>query len=153
SGDNLPKPGEETPCLLRIEEMQPKIEVGVLGATGMVGQQFVKFLQNHPWFDLTWAGASDRSAGKKYAEATAWRLDGLMPEKTAALTVQDSKPGNGAPRLMFSAMDASVATEIERAFAEAGHVVVSNSRNHRMEPDVPLLVPEINPDHLKIIPL
>ncbi|MGH9704475.1 MAG: aspartate-semialdehyde dehydrogenase, partial [Candidatus Acidiferrales bacterium] len=80
------------------------------------------------------------------------RLDGAMPESVAGLTVQDCKPGNGAPRLMFSATDASVATEIERAFAQAGHVVVSNSRNHRMERDVPLLVPEINPDHLKLIP-
>lgn len=133
--------------------MQPRIEVGVLGATGMVGQHFVKFLQNHPWFDLTWAGASDRSAGKKYRDATAWRLDGAMPEKTAGLTVAECKPGNGAPRLVFSATDASVATEIERSFAEAGHVVVSNSKNHRMEQDVPLLVPEINPDHLKLIPL
>ena len=132
--------------------MEPRIEVGVLGATGMVGQHFVKFLQNHPWFDLTWVGASDRSAGKKYNEATSWRLDGAMPEKTAGLTVSDCVP-NGAPRLMFSAMDASVATEIERAFAEAGHVVVSNSRNHRMEPDVPLLVPEINAEHLKLIPI
>jgi aspartate-semialdehyde dehydrogenase len=131
--------------------MQPKIEVGVLGATGMVGQHFVKFLQGHPWFELTWVGASDRSAGKKYREATAWRLDGAMPDDIAELTVEDSKPGT-APRLMFSAMDASVATEIERAFASAGHVVVSNSRNHRMEPDVPLLVPEINADHLKVIP-
>lgn len=133
--------------------MQGKIEVGVLGATGMVGQHFVKFLQGHPWFDLTWAGASDRSAGKHYRDATAWRLDGAMPAKTAALTVHECKPGNGAPRLVFSAMDASVATEIERAFAEAGHVVVSNSKNHRMDSDVPLLVPEVNPDHLKLIPL
>jgi len=132
--------------------MDERIPVGVLGGTGMVGQQFVKFLQNHPWFDLTWVGASDRSAGKVYREATSWRLNGTMPEKAAGLIVSDSKPADGAPRLMFSAMDASVATEIERAFAEAGHVVVSNSRNHRMEPDVPLLVPEVNPDHLKIIP-
>src|SRR5579859_2560688 len=132
--------------------MQQKIEVGVLGATGMVGQQFVKLLQSHPWFDLTWAGASDRSAGKKYSDATSWRLDGAMPAKAAGLTVSDSVPGNGAPRLMFSAMDASVATEIEQAFAEAGHVVVSNSRNHRMESDVPLLVPEVNPGHLKLLP-
>jgi aspartate-semialdehyde dehydrogenase len=129
-----------------------RIEVGILGATGMVGQHFVKFLRNHPWFDLTWAGASDRSAGKKYREATSWRLDGGMPDSVADLTVQDSKPGN-APRLLFSAMDASVATDIERAFAEAGHIVVSNSKNHRMEADVPLLVPEVNADHLKIIPL
>jgi aspartate-semialdehyde dehydrogenase len=131
--------------------MQP-IEVGVLGATGMVGQHFVKFLQGHPWFKLTWVGASDRSAGKKYRDATSWRLNGAMPSDIADLYVNECKPGNGAPRLMFSATDASVATEIERAFAGAGHVVVSNSRNHRMEADVPLLVPEVNYDHLKIIP-
>ncbi len=132
--------------------MQQKIPVGVLGATGMVGQHFVKFLRDHPWFEVVWVGASDRSAGRKYADATQWRLDGVMPEAVAALTVEECKPGN-APRLVFSAMDASVATEIERAFAQAGHVVVSNSKNHRMEPDVPLLVPEINPDHLKLLPL
>ena len=131
--------------------MQTRIEVGILGATGMVGQHFVKFLQGHPWFDLKWLGASDRSAGKLYREATAWRLAGEMPESAAAMLVEDSKPGN-APRLLFSAMDASVATEIERAFAQAGHIVVSNSKNHRMEPDVPLLVPEINSDHLKLVP-
>ena len=130
-----------------------RIPVGVLGGTGMVGQHFIKFLRSHPWFEVTWVGASDRSAGKKYSEATAWRLDGEMPPAVRHILVSDSKPGNGAPRLMFSAMDASVATGIERAFAEAGHVVVSNSKNHRMEPDVPLLVPEINADHLKIIPL
>lgn len=130
--------------------MEKKIEVGVLGATGMVGQHFVKFLQNHPWFNLTWVGASDRSAGKKYAEATSWRLDGAMPAGVAALDVQECKPGN-APKLVFSATDASVATEIEQAFAFAGHVVVSNSRNHRMDPDVPLLIPEINGEHLKLI--
>lgn len=130
--------------------MEKKIEVGVLGATGMVGQHFVKFLQNHPWFDLTWVGASDRSAGKKYAEATSWRLDGGMPAGVAALGVQECTPGN-APKLVFSATDASVATEIEQAFASAGHVVVSNSRNHRMDQDVPLLIPEINGEHLKLI--
>jgi aspartate-semialdehyde dehydrogenase len=128
-----------------------RIPVGILGATGMVGQQFVKFLQNHPWFEIAWVGASDRSAGKPYREATSWRLDGAMPANVQRLEVQECKPVN-APRLMFSSMDASVATEIEREFAQAGHVVVSNSRNHRMEPDVPLLIPEINPDHLKIIP-
>jgi aspartate-semialdehyde dehydrogenase len=126
--------------------MQTRIEVGILGATGMVGQHFIKFLQGHPWFDLKWLGASDRSAGRKYGDAMTWHLAGGVPETVAGLTVEESKPGN-APRLLFSAMDASVATEIERAFAQAGHVVVSNSRNHRMEPDVPLLVPEINPDH------
>jgi aspartate-semialdehyde dehydrogenase len=112
----------------------------------------VKFLQNHPWFDLTWVGASDRSAGKKYRDATSWRLDGVMPAAVADLVVEECKP-DSAPRLVFSAMDASVATEIERAFAEAGRIVVSNSRNHRMETDVPLLVPEVNPGHLQLVPL
>ena len=126
------------------------IEVGVLGGTGMVGQHFIRFLQGHPWFRLTWLGASDRSAGKKLRDAAPWRLSGEMPSSAAEIVVSDSKPDH-APRLVFSAMDASVATEIERDFAQAGHVVVSNSRNHRMEPDVPLLVPEINPGHLSLI--
>ncbi len=127
------------------------LEVGILGSTGMVGQHFIKFLQGHPWFKLTWLGASDRSAGKAYRDAMTWHPAGGLPDSVAGLTVEDCKPGN-APQLLFSAMDASVATDIERAFAQAGHVVVSNSRNHRMERDVPLLVPEINPDHLKLIP-
>lgn len=131
--------------------MQTRIEVGILGATGMVGQHFIKFLEGHPWFDLKWLGASDRSAGKRYRDATSWHLPGSAPASVADLTVQDCKPGN-APRLVFSAMDASVATEIEQAFAQAGHIVLSNSKNHRMERDVPLLVPEINPDHLKLVP-
>jgi aspartate-semialdehyde dehydrogenase len=127
-----------------------KIEVGILGATGMVGQHFIRFLQGNPWFDLKWLGASDRSSGKKYKDAMTWHL-GVVPDSVADLTVDECKPGH-APRLLFSSMDASVALEIEREFAQAGHVVVSNSRNHRMERDVPLLVPEINPDHLKLIP-
>ena len=121
--------------------MERRVEVGVLGATGMVGQQFIRFLQGHPWFEVTWLGASRRSAGKKYIEAANWTLDGGVPESIASQTVHEAKPTNGAPKLMFSAMDASVAGEIEQAFAGAGHFVVSNSRNHRMEPDVPLLIP------------
>lgn len=132
--------------------MSEKIRVGVLGATGMVGQEFVSFLRDHPWFDLTWLGASDRSAGKPYREATSWRLGGITPPHVRDIVVQECKPTEEAPRLVFSAMDASVATEIERAFAQAGHIVVSNSRNHRMDEDVPLLVPEINADHLRLIP-
>ena len=116
----------------------------------MVGQHFIRFLQDHPWFKLAWLGGSERSAGKKLADATSWRLDGDMPASAAGLTVSDAKPGN-APQLVFSAMDATVATDIERAFAQAGHTVVSNSRNHRMETDVPLIVPEINPGHLSLI--
>lgn len=129
--------------------MEP-IEVGILGATGMVGQHFIRFLQGHPWFRLTWLGASDRSAGKIFRDATAWRLEGDMPASVAELRVSECKP-QGAPQLMFSAMDASVATEIERDFAATGHFVVSNSRNHRMEPDVPLIVPEINSNHLAAV--
>jgi len=130
------------------------IEVGILGGTGMVGQHFIRFLQGHPWFKLTWLGASDRSAGKKLKDATSWRLDGEMPADAAEIVVSDSLPSSktgSAPKLVFSAMDASVATEIERAFAQAGHVVVSNSRNHRMDEDVPLMVTEINADHLRIL--
>ncbi len=127
-----------------------RIPVGILGATGMVGQEFVSFLKDHPWFDLTWLGASDRSSGKPYHEATVWRLGGEIPAYVRDIVVSESKP-TGAPQLVFSAMDASVATEIEQAFAAAGHVIVSNSRNHRMDADVPLLVPEINADHLRLI--
>ena len=127
-----------------------KIEVGILGATGMVGQHFIKFLDGHPLFELAWLGASERSAGKRYTDAAKWHLGGSAPESAARLTVSDSRPGN-APKLVFSAMDASVATEIEQAFASAGHLIVSNSKNHRMDRDVPLLVPEINADHLKLI--
>jgi aspartate-semialdehyde dehydrogenase len=130
--------------------MSERIPVGVLGATGMVGQEFVNFLQDHPWFDLTFLGASDRSAGKPYHEATSWRLGGETPAYVRDIIVSDSVP-KGAPKLMFSAMDASVATEIEQAFAKAGHLIVSNSRNHRMDADVPLLVPEANGDHLELL--
>ena len=128
-----------------------KIEVGILGATGMVGQHFIKFLDGHPLFELTWLGASERSAGKHYHEAAKWHLGAATPEAVANLIVEEAKPGT-APQLVFSAMDASVATEIEQAFAQAGHVVVSNSKNHRMDRDVPLLVPELNADHLQLIP-
>jgi aspartate-semialdehyde dehydrogenase len=117
----------------------------------MVGQQFVTFLRDHPWFDVTWLGASDRSAGKPYREATSWRLSGAMPPNARDIVVSECKPDAKAPRLMFSSMDASVATEIEQAFAKAGHTIVSNSRNHRMDADVPLLVPEANAEHLKLL--
>ncbi len=117
----------------------------------MVGQHFIRFLQGHPWFHLSWLGASDRSAGKKYQDAMVWHSAGTVPEGVKEMVVEECKPGN-APKLVFSAMDAGVATEIERAFAEAGHIVVSNSKNHRMEQDVPLLVPEVNAEHLKLAP-
>ena len=131
--------------------MQRKIEVGVLGATGMVGQQFINQLRDHPWFELTWLGASERSAGKSYAEAASWVQDTPPPDSIAATTVREAKPDADAPKLMFSAMDNTVAGPIEQEFAKAGHFIVSNARNHRMWDDVPLLVPEINADHLGLI--
>ena len=126
------------------------IEVGILGATGRVGQQFIALLANHPWFKVTWLGASQRSEGKAYQDAAAWRLPAPLPEDVARMDVNAARPG-GAPRLVFSGLDSSVAGEIEGAFAQAGHFVISNSKNYRMEADVPLLIPEINADHLALL--
>jgi aspartate-semialdehyde dehydrogenase len=128
-----------------------KLEVGILGATGMVGQRFVTLLENHPWFELAWVAASDRSAGKSYGEACSWRLRRPMPHKARGLQVHECVPQDAVPQLLFSSLDSKVAGEVERAFAEAGHVVVSNSGSYRMEPDVPLLIPEVNPDHLTLV--
>ncbi|HKT79453.1 MAG TPA: aspartate-semialdehyde dehydrogenase [Vicinamibacterales bacterium] len=127
-----------------------QISVGILGATGMVGQQFIALLARHPWFKVDWLGASERSAGKKFRDAAAWRLADVLPDEVANRVVETAAPGN-APKLVFSGLDSSVAGDIERAFAEAGHLVVSNSRNYRMEDTVPLLIPEINADHLKLL--
>jgi aspartate-semialdehyde dehydrogenase len=126
------------------------IEVGVLGATGMVGQQFIALLAHHPWFRVAWLGASERSAGKAYRDATSWRLSAPLPDDVARLRVETAAPG-AAPQLVFSGLDSSVAGEIEGAFAQAGHIIVSNSRNYRMEATVPLLIPEVNADHLALL--
>jgi len=126
------------------------IPVGILGATGMVGQQFIALLANHPWFRVEWLGASHRSEGKTFRDAAAWRLPHPLPEDVARRTVDAATPGR-APRLVFSGLDAAVAGEIEAAFAAAGHIVVSNARNFRMLADVPLLIPEVNADHLKLL--
>jgi aspartate-semialdehyde dehydrogenase len=126
------------------------IEVGILGATGMVGQQFIALLANHPWFTVSWLGASERSAGKAYRDAAAWRLPNPLPDRVAQMGVDAATPGR-APKLVFSGLDSSVAGEIEGAFAQAGHTIVSNSRNYRMEADVPLLIPEVNADHLALL--
>jgi aspartate-semialdehyde dehydrogenase len=128
----------------------PTIPVGILGATGMVGQQFVALLTNHPWFRVSWLGASERSQGKRYRDAAAWRLSAPLADDVAGITVDEATPGR-APQLVFSGLDSSVAGEIEAAFAQAGHTIVSNSRNHRMERTVPLLIPEVNADHLALL--
>jgi aspartate-semialdehyde dehydrogenase len=126
------------------------IEVGVLGATGVVGQQFVSRLARHPWFRCTWLAASERSEGKAYKAVAPWRLATPIPGTSADRIVNACVPGTG-PRVVFSGLDASVAGEIEGAFAAAGHIVVSNARNFRMDPLVPLLIPEVNPDHLEVL--
>ena len=126
------------------------IEVGVLGATGVVGQQFVSRLARHPWFRVTWLAASERSQGKLYRDVAPWRLASPMPGASAGRTVDACEPGKG-PKVVFSGLDASVAGDIEGAFAAAGHIVISNARNFRMDPLVPLLIPEINPDHLELL--
>src|SRR6476469_5201673 len=130
--------------------MAPAIDVGILGATGMVGQQFIALLKGHPWFRVAWLGASERSAGKPYREACAWRLPSLLDDDVAGRMVDAAVPDR-APKLVFSGLDSSVAGEIEGAFAEAGHLIISNSRNYRMEADVPLLIPEVNADHLALL--
>jgi aspartate-semialdehyde dehydrogenase len=126
------------------------IEVGVLGATGVVGQQFVSRLARHPWFRCSWLAASERSEGKSYKSVAPWRLSTPIPGGAADRIVNACVPGRG-PKVVFSGLDASVAGDIEGAFAAAGHIVVSNARNFRMDPLVPLLIPEVNPDHLKLL--
>jgi aspartate-semialdehyde dehydrogenase len=131
-------------------EMAESIEAGVLGATGMVGQQFLRLLEGHPTFKTVWLAASERSEGKRYTDAAAWRLAGPAPIFAKDMVLDACIPGRG-PRLLFSALDARAADELEPAFAAAGHIVVSNARSFRMMDDVPLLIPEINPDHLALI--
>ncbi len=127
-----------------------KIKVGVLGATGSVGQKFIELLSNHPYFEITALAASERSAGKLYKEAANWFMATPMPEEIGTMRVNLCKP-NLDCRIVFSALDASIAGEIEREFAASGYFVISNARNHRYENDVPLLVPEVNADHLEIL--
>jgi aspartate-semialdehyde dehydrogenase len=124
-----------------------KIPVAILGATGAVGQRFVQLLAGHPWFEVAEVAASDRSAGKPYREACTWRLPGGPPDAVAGLTVKSCDEAFRS-RLLFSGLDASVAGELEERLAARGHAVVSNARNHRLDPDVPLLIPEVNPGHL-----
>jgi aspartate-semialdehyde dehydrogenase len=126
------------------------IEVGVLGATGMVGQRFVSLLARHPWFRCTWLAASERSEGKPYRAVAPWKLSTPIPGGSAERIVDACVPGRG-PKVVFSGLDASVAGDIEGAFAAAGHIVITNARNFRMDPLVPLLIPEVNADHLKLI--
>ena len=129
-------------------------KVGILGATGMVGQRFIQLLSNHPWFEIAWLAASDRSAGKTYGEACRWKLDTPLPAKIAAMTVQPNVPEGCVgelPKIIFAALDADIARELEPKFAAVGCAVISNSSAFRMVADVPLVVPEVNADHLAMI--
>ena len=127
-----------------------KIPVGILGATGIVGQRFVQMLEAHPWFQVAWLAASERSEGKAYAEAARWRMKSPMPADAARLPLSPAAP-DGAPKVVFAALDASVAAQVEPRFAAAGHAVISNSSALRMRNDVPLVIPEVNPEHLKLL--
>ena len=126
------------------------LEVGILGATGMVGQNFIRLLDRHPYFKPVWLAASERSEGRLYGEAATWRLGGDLPNAARDTRVEPCTPGKG-PRLIFSALDAAAADLLEPAFAAAGHIVVSNARSFRMQKDVPLLIPEVNADHLALL--
>ncbi len=130
--------------------MSSKIPVGILGATGIVGQRFIQLLERHPWFEVAWLAASDRSEGKNYSDAARWRLKTPIPANVAQMRVSAATP-DGAPKVIFAALDASIAAELEPGFADAGCAVITNSSALRMVKDVPLVIPEVNPDHIKLI--
>jgi aspartate-semialdehyde dehydrogenase len=134
--------------------MKTKLPIGILGATGMVGQRYIQLLENHPWFEIAWLAASDRSSGKTYGEAAKWRLDTPLPERIAKMVVAPAEPesnGQSAPKIIFASVDAAIARELEPKFANAGCAVLSNSSAFRMAPNVPLVIPEINAEHLGLI--
>jgi aspartate-semialdehyde dehydrogenase len=123
----------------------------------MVGQRYIQLLERHPWFEITWLAASDRSSGKTYGEAAKWRLDTPLPERIANMIVSPAEPSAAAnenqtaPKIIFSSIDAPIARELEPRFAAAGCAVISNSSAFRMAPNVPLVLPEVNADHLHLI--
>lgn len=127
-----------------------RIPVGILGATGSVGQKFVDLLQNHPWFEIAALGASERSAGKQYRDSVQWILQNPLSRQIGDMQVKSCEP-NMDCRIVFSGLDSGVAGEIETAFANAGYYVLSNSNNHRWDRDVPLVIPEINSDHFELL--
>ena len=130
--------------------MSNKLPVGILGATGIVGQRFIQMLEHHPWFEVSWLAASDRSEGRPYGEAARWRLKTAIPANVARMTVAPAKP-EGAPKIIFAALDAAIARELEPQFASAGCAVVSNSSALRMQADIPLVIPEVNAGHIQLI--
>jgi len=132
--------------------MSAKIPVGVLGATGAVGQKFIKLLEDHPWFEVTEVAASERTSGRLYGDAVSWKQVTPVPEAVRSLEIRSCIPDLKC-RVVFSGLDAAVAGPVEEDFARAGYVVLSNSKNHRLDEDVPLVIPEVNPEHLDLIPI
>jgi len=130
--------------------MGVKIPVGILGATGTVGQKFIKLLEDHPWFEVAEIAASERSAGRPYEEVVSWKQTTAIPAAVRNLELRPCIP-NLKCRIVFSGLDAGVAGPVEESFAQAGFVVLSNSRNHRLDPDVPLIIPEVNAGHLGLV--
>jgi aspartate-semialdehyde dehydrogenase len=128
-----------------------RIPVAVLGATGAVGQSFIRLLADHPWFELSELAASERSAGQRYADAARWIGSDAIPSRVREMAVLPCDPAEVRSPIVFSALDASVAGEIELAFARAGRLVLSNAKNFRMDDDVPLVIPEVNADHLSLL--
>src|SRR5687768_4111714 len=127
-----------------------RVPVAILGATGAVGQTFIRCLRNHPWFEISELAASERSAGKPYGEATRW-LEGDLPSDLARRTVLPCDPDKLTAPIVFSALDAAAAGDLEPAFARSGALVLSNAKNFRMDPDVPLVIPEVNASHLALL--
>src|SRR5437763_269180 len=130
--------------------MNEKLRAGILGATGVVGQRFIQLLEDHPQFEVTALAASDRSQGKQYAEACTWRLPGEMPEWARTINVEAPAPPLDCD-FVFSSLPGEIAAQAEEDFARAGYPVISNSSSHRMGADVPLLIPEVNPEHVALI--
>jgi aspartate-semialdehyde dehydrogenase len=130
---------------------EKRVRVAVLGATGAVGQAFIRLLADHPWFELAELAASERSAGKPYAEAARWIGADVMPAKVAKMAVMPCDPKCISADVVFSALDSTTAQDAEPAFARAGKLVLTNAKNYRMEPDVPLVIAEVNPDHLEVL--
>lgn len=128
-----------------------RIPVAVLGATGTVGQKFLALLDQHPWFDVVAVAASSQSEGRLYGDVARWRESTPLPQHIAAMTVQGTRPPLGNARVVFSAMDADAALEVEQSFARSGAMVITNTRVHRMQPDVPLLIPEVNAGHIGLV--
>src|SRR6267154_838307 len=116
-----------------------KIPVGILGATGAVGQRFIQLLEDHPWFEVAWIAASERSAKLPYAEAAKWKMNTAIPARIAKMRVSDADPLS-APKLIFAALDAAIAQKLEPRFAGTGHAVITNSSAFRMDVDVPLVI-------------